>query len=179
MIEMDTVNKPEVSKTLVGFYAGTAVFVATVFGVVLFFIFTEQPPNSLVGIVVLVVVAVVVEGIMLSLLASIYTTKYILSDNELILKAPLLIGGTKRIPLETIESAQRTLIPFGMRLFGASFYGGYYYFPSIGKTFVVMTNFNDGVLIKTKKGNYVITPSRPGDFITDIDRRRVQGKTPT
>jgi hypothetical protein len=66
-----------------------------------------------------------------------------------------------------------------MRLFGASFYGGYYYFPSIGKTFVVMTNFNDGVLIKTKKGNYVITPSRPGDFITDIDRRRVQGKTPT
>jgi FtsH-binding integral membrane protein len=78
MIEMDTVNKPEVSKTLVGFYAGTAVFVATVFGVVLFFIFTEQPPNSLVGIVVLVAVAVVVEGIMLSLLASIYTTKYIL-----------------------------------------------------------------------------------------------------
>ena len=92
------------------------------------------------------------------ILASIYRTKYILTDNELILKASKLIGGSKRIPLETIESVERTLIPFGFRLFGASFYGGYYYLPSVGKAFMVITNFKDGVLIKTKHGNYVITP---------------------
>jgi hypothetical protein len=72
-----------------------------------------------------------------------------------------LIGGTKRIFLDTIESVERTLIPFGIRLFGASGYGGYYHFPNIGRAFVVITNFRDGVLIRAKQGIYLITPRTP------------------
>jgi len=111
---------------------------------------------------------------MLLILASIYRTKYILTDNELILKASKLIGGSKRIPLETIESVERTLIPFGFRLFGASFYGGYYYLPSVGKAFMVITNFKDGVLIKTKHGNYVITPRNPENLMETIENIKTQ-----
>jgi hypothetical protein len=173
---MGAVNKPEVSRTIVGFYAGMAVFLAVLFGVIFYFIYTEQPEGSLLGIVVLAVTTVFVEGLMLWLLASIHRTRYILTDNELILQAPKLIGGTKKIPLETVESVQRTLIPFGFRLFGASFYGGYYYFPSVGRAFMVITNFRDGVLIKTTNANYVITPSNPDEFIAKIN---VQTETKT
>ena len=165
---MGVVNKPNVSRTIAGFYAGMAVFVAAILGIVFFFIFTEGPPNSLLGLIVLVTVAVFVEGIMLWLLASFYRTTYTLTDTELIVKAPRLIGGAKTIPLGTVTSAQRTVIPFGVRLFGASFYGGHYYFPSVGRAFMVITNYRDGVLVKTTKGNYIITPSNPDDFAEKI-----------
>jgi hypothetical protein len=165
---MGTVNKPEVSRILAGFYAGMAVFLAVLFGVVFFFIYTQKPEASLVGIIVLVTTTVFVEGLMLWLLASIHRTRYVLTDSELVLQAPKLIGGSKRIPLEKVESVQRTLIPFGFRLFGASFYGGYYYFPGVGRAFMVITNYRDGVLIKAANGNYVITPSNPDDFIASI-----------
>jgi len=111
---------------------------------------------------------------MLLILASIYSTKYILTDNELVLKASKLIGGSKRVPLITIDSVERTLIPFGFRLFGASFYGGYYYFPGIGKAFMFITNFRDGVLIKAKYGNYVITPRNPENFMENIKNMKSQ-----
>jgi len=117
---------------------------------------------------VLVVIAPIVEGLVL---ASLYRTRYVVTDSELVLEASSLIGGTKKIPLETIQSLQRTLIPFGFRLFGASFHGGYYYFPSVGRAFMVITNFRDGVLIKAKNGNYVITPSNPDDFIQKIQMK--------
>ena len=173
---MGVVNKPEVSRAIVGFYAGMAVFLAVLFGVVFFFIYTEQPEGSLFGIVVLATTTVIVEGLLLWLLASIRRARYVLTESELVLEAPRLIGGSKKIPLEIIESVQRTLIPFGFRLFGASFYGGYYYFPSVGRAFMVITNFRDGVLIKTKNGNYVITPSNPDEFIEKI---KTQTKTKT
>ena len=176
---MSIINKPEVSKSIAGFYAGTVVFVSVVFGVVFYFIFTEEPPSSLVGIVVLVCVVILVEGIMLWLLASLYRTKYILTETELVLQAPRLIGGTKRIPLETITSMERTLIPFGFRLFGASFYGGHYYIPGIGRAYMVTTNFDDGVLIKAANGTYVITPSNPDNFITNIEKNKLKAKNKT
>ena len=173
---MGVVNKPEVSRTIVGFYAGMAVFLAVLFGVIFYFIFTEAPEGSFVGLIVLAVIAPIVEGLMLWVLASLYRTRYVVTDGELVLEASSLIGGTKRIPLETIESVQRTLIPFGFRLFGASFHGGYYYFPSVGRAFMVITNFRDGVLIKATNGNYVITPSNPDEFIAKIN---VQTETKT
>jgi hypothetical protein len=170
MVErMGVVNKPEVSSVIVGFYVGMTVFVSAVFGIVFYFILTDQPANSLLGLTVLVTVVVVVEALMLTLLASFYSTRYILTDTELIVKASRLIGGTKTIPLNTITSAERTLIPFGFRLFGASFYGGYYYFPSVGRTFMAITNFHDGTLIKSTHGNYVITPNNPDNFIENIN----------
>ena len=165
---MGVVNKPEVSRTIAGFYGGMAVFLAVLFGVIFYFIYAEAPEGSLVGLIVLAVVAPIVEGLMFWVLASLYRTRYVVTDSELVLEASSLIGGNKRIPLETIESVQRTLIPFGFRLFGASFYGGYYYFPGVGRAFMVITNYRDGVLIKAANGNYVITPSNPDDFIESV-----------
>jgi len=87
------------------------------------------------------------------------------------LEAPKLTGGSKRITFETIASVERTLIPFCFRLFGASFYGGHYYIPRLGRAFMVVTNFRDGVLIRAKSGHYIITPSNPDDFIESIKTR--------
>ena len=164
-------NKPEVSRVIVGFYVGMTVFVSVVFGIVFYFVYTEAPPNSVVAMAVLVPVIILVEGLMLWAVASIYRTRYVLTDSELVVETSRLIGGSKRIPLETIQSLQRTLIPFGIKLFGASFHGGYYYIPSIGRAFMVITNYRDGILIKATNGNYVITPNNPDNFIKTIKLR--------
>ncbi len=169
---MNTVNKPVVSRFIASFYVGMTVFVSAVFGIVFYFILTESPPDSFLALAILVPVAVLTEGVMLWAIASIYRTRYVLTETELVIKASGLIGGTKRIPLETITSAQSTLIPFGFKLFGASFHGGHYYVPSIGRAFVAITNFKDGTLIKTAHASYVISPSNPEDFIEQIKSRQ-------
>jgi hypothetical protein len=171
---MGVVNKPDVSRIIVGFYVGMTVFVSVVFGVVFYFVYTEVPPNSVVAMAVLVPVIILVEGVMLWAVASIYRTRYVLTDTELVIAASRLIGGTKRIPLESIESAKRTLIPFGIKLVGASFHGGHYYIPSIGRAFIAITNFKDGILIKATNGNYVITPSNPENFIQESRKTRLE-----
>lgn len=112
-----------------------------------------------------------VEVVMLWLFSSIYTAAYVLTDGELEIRAPLLIGRGKTVPLNAIRSVERTLIPFGIRLFGASFFGGYYHIPGLGRAFVTMTNFNDGVLIKADVGNFVITPKDPDGFVRTIRDR--------
>lgn len=161
---MSIVNKPEVSGPLAWVYVATTALVAAL---ALFFVYLYLQAPVLGG---LVVVIVVLEMIIISIAVSLYTTRYTLTQSELILKASIFIGGTKRISLDTIESAERTLIPFGIRLFGASGYGGYYYFPNIGRAFVVITNFRDGVLIKAKQGIYLITPRNPEEFIESIKK---------
>jgi hypothetical protein len=163
---MSVVNKPEVSAPLAWFYTAMTVLLAAL-GVLITYLYLQTPQ---VGVVVALVVLVVVEIIIISLAVSLHRTEYTLTQHELIMRASVFIGGTKNIPLETIESTERTLIPFGIRLFGASGYGGYYYFPNVGRTFVVMTNFRDGVLIKAKQGNYLITPKNPDEFIESIKR---------
>jgi hypothetical protein len=166
MVEMSAVNKPEVSRPLVWFYIATAVLLAALGALITFLYVQTQKVGAIVGSVVVVAV----EIIIISIVVSMHRTEYTLTQRELIMRASVFIGGTKRVSLETIESAERTLIPFGIRLFGATGYGGYYYFPNIGKTFVVITNFRDGVLIKTKQGNFLITPKNPDDFIESIKR---------
>ena len=86
-----------------------------------------------------------------------------------VIKTTKLIGGGKRIFLKTIESLEEILIPFGVRLFGASFHGGYYQIPGLGMAFLAITNFRDGLLIKTKNGNYIITPKDPRGFKEAIE----------
>lgn len=167
---MSIVNKPEVSGPLAWIYVATTALVAAL---ALFFVYLYLQAPVLGG---LVVVIVVLEMIIISIAVSLYTTRYTLTQSELILKASIFIGGTKRISLDTIESAERTLIPFGIRLFGASGYGGYYYFPNIGRAFVVITNFRDGVLIKAKQGIYLITPKNPEEFIESIKKMGKQEK---
>jgi hypothetical protein len=151
---MNVVNRPEVSRGLARFYVATAVVIAAL-GLLFGYLYLQSP--QIAGIIGLIVI-VAVEIILVSVVASIYGTKYTLTQKELIMKASILIGGTKRVPLNEIESAERTLIPFGIRLFGASGYGGYVYFPNIGRAFVALTNFKDGVFIRTRNGIYLITP---------------------
>lgn len=129
--------------------------------------------QSLLKFLVAAVLAAI-EAVLIHLLISIYRTKYIVAGDEFIIKATGLIGGSKRIRLEDIISAERTLIPFSIRLFGASLYGGYHYIPGLGRAFVTMTNFNDGVLLKTIHGNYIITPREPEKFIENINALKLK-----
>lgn len=113
-----------------------------------------------------------IVGLVISLIfRSLYNTRYVLTDDDLIIETTKLIGGSKRIRLNAIKSLQRTLIPLGFKLFGASFHGGYYKIPVIGKAFMAITNFEDGLLIKTKRENYIITPKDPHIFKETIERK--------
>ena len=170
---MNIVNKPVVSGPLAWFYVATTALLAAL---ALFFVYLYLQAPVVGGFVGLVVI-VFVEMIVVSIVVSLYRTRYILTQSELILRASIFIGGTKRVSLDTIESAERTLIPFGIRLFGVSGYGGYYYFPNIGRAFVVIINFRDGVLIKAKQGIYLITPRNPDDFIESIKKMGKPKKT--
>jgi hypothetical protein len=156
---LDVVNEAEVSKAVVWLYGCLVVLIAAL---MVFFAFAGFfTPMGVTGIAALIVLAFV-EAVMLFILGSLYRTRYVLTDEELVIKTTRLIGGGKRISLNTIESLEETLIPFGVRLFGASFHGGYYQVPGLGRAFLAITNFHDGLLIKTKNGNYIITPK---DFI--------------
>lgn len=161
---MSVVNRPDVSRGLTWFYVAMTVVVAAL-GLLFVYLYFQAPQiGGLIGLIVIVAVGT----ILVSLVASIYGTRYTLTPKELVIKASIFIGGTKRVPLETIESAERTLIPFGIRLFGASGYGGYFYFPNIGRAFVAITNFKDGVLIRTQHGIYLITPKNPESFTESL-----------
>jgi hypothetical protein len=94
-----------------------------------------------------------------------------LTDEELVIKTTKLIGGDKTIALKSINSIETTVIPFGVRLFGASLHGGYYSVPSLGRAFLAVTNFHDGLLIKTKNRNYIITPKNRLDFKEAIESK--------
>jgi hypothetical protein len=164
---MSIVNTPEVSRPIAWLYSGIAVFIAAIAAIIVYLNLPVMHIGEIIGLVVLFAV----EAVMLSILISIYRTRYILKDHELVLRASPFIGGSKRIPLKTIESVEKTLIPFGIRLVGASFYGGYYYFPNVGRTFVVTTNLRDGVLIRAEHTNYLITPKNPENFIETIQKK--------
>ena len=163
---MRIVNEPSVSRSIAWTYGVLAIFIA---GMIVFFglagIFTPMKAGGIISAVVLVIV----EAIILLILRSLYTTKYVLTDREIILKTTRLIGGTKIIALKDVESVEETLIPFGIRLFGASFHGGYYKIPNLGWAFLAITNFNDGLLIKSKRGNFIITPKKPAEFRNAIE----------
>jgi len=161
---MSVVNRPEVSRPLARFYAAMTVVIAAL-GLLFVYLYLQ---SRQIGVIIGLIVIVVVEIILVSLVASIYRTTYTLTQKELVIKASIFIGGTKRISVETIESAEKTVIPFGIRLFGASGYGGYWYFPNVGRAFVAIANFKDGVLIRTQHGIYLITPKNPESFIESL-----------
>jgi hypothetical protein len=109
------------------------------------------------------------EPLFILLIRSINNTRYILSERHLVIDTSALIGGRKKIQLNTIERVEKTLYPFGIKLFGASFHGGYYKIPGLGRAFLAITNFDDGILIRTTEGNYIITPSNPAEFINSLN----------
>ena len=165
---MDVVNEPEVSKAVAWMYGSIVIFIAAL---IVFFAYASFfTPMGVMGIVASIVLAFV-ETIMLLILGSLYRTRYVLTDEELVIKTSKLIGGSKRIALKTIKSLEATFIPLGVRLFGASFHGGYYRVPGLGSAFLAITNFHEGLLIKTKNRNYIITPKNRMDFKEAIETK--------
>jgi len=142
-------------------YGTLSIFIASL-GV--FFVYSALFTPLGAGGFVAAAVTAVVEMIVLSILRSLYSTRYVLTRMELAIVTTRLIGGNKRISIDTVESVENTLIPFGIRLFGASFHGGYYKIPGLGRAFLAITNYNDGLLIRSKQGNYIITPRDPREF---------------
>jgi len=141
-------------------------FIATL---MMFFAYASLlTPMGSVGIVSLIGTAGV-ETIILLILRSLHKTRYILTERELHIETTKLIGGEKRIPVEEIQSVEKTLIPLGIKLFGASFHGGYYNIPGLGGAFLAITNFKDGLLIRTQKRSYIITPKDPFSFKDAIE----------
>lgn len=168
---MNLVNKPEVSRAIALCYEVLAIFIAAVAG---FFVYAAFfTPMGTVGIVAAIVSAFV-EVIMLLILASLHRTRYVLTTKDLVIETTKLIGGGKTIPLETVESVERTMIPFGIKLFGASFHGGHYHIPGLGRAFLSITNFKDGILIRTSHGSFVITPSDPLGFKKAIESAKAK-----
>ena len=175
---MNTVNKPKVSKTITIVYEILVIFIMAVAA---FFLYTIYTPMGIMGVIASII-SVLIGIIILLILLSFYKTRYILTDSELIIKTTKLIGGKKNIPLKTIKSVEPTIIPFGIRLYGASFHGGYYHIPGLGRVFMCLTNFNDGLLIRTVTGTYIITPSNPANFKeileNNISQAREASQTP-
>jgi hypothetical protein len=166
---VETVNNPRVSKSILLFYQGLTAFIAIlilVFGYTAFF-----TPAGITMIGVSFILLILIMPIFIMLIRSINNTKYILLDEDLLIDTSSIIGGNKRIPLEEIELVERTLIPIGLKLWGASFHGGFYRIPGLGKAFLAITNMGDGVLIRTQSMNYIISPSEPDDFIDSLRSR--------
>jgi hypothetical protein len=166
---MRIINKPEVSGAITLLYKGLLLFIVTL--TVLFSYAAFFTPMGNVGIGAAIISAFA-GMIILLVLVSINRTTYILTKEELIIKATRLIGGGKTIPLKTVKSIEKTTITFGIKLFGASFHGGYYYVPGMGRAFLTITNFKDGLLIKTSHENYLITPCDPLKFKESMERRK-------
>ena len=166
---MKTVNKPRVSRSILRFYQGITAFIAILILATAYTAFFTLAGLAMLGASFILLVLILPLFIMV--LRSINNTKYILQDKELLIDTSSIIGGSKRIPFEEIESVERTLIPIGWKLWGASFHGGYYRVPGLGKAFLAITNMGDGVLIKTQSMNYIISPSEPDDFIDSLRSR--------
>ena len=165
---MLVINKPVVSKYIIGAYGIMTALMATL-GV--FFVYAGVvTPMGTSGFITSFGIVLIV-CILLLIVRSLNSTTYRITDTEVLINTTKLIGGTQRIPLDMIESVETTVIPFGIKLFGASFHGGHYTIPSLGRAFLAITNYADGILIKTKQRCYVITPRAPLDFKDAIERQ--------
>jgi len=164
-----TVNKPRVSRSILRFYQGLTLFIATLSLVFIYIAF--YTPAGMVMLGASFILLVLIMPLFIMLIRSINSTRYILLDKELLIDTSSIIGGSKRIPLEEIESVERTLIPFGLKVWGASFHGGRYRIPGLGRAFLAISNMSDGVLIRTQSMNYIISPREPDDFIDSLKSR--------
>ncbi len=119
LLGMSVVNKPVVSKTIALAYKVVAILIAAL---TVFFVYAAffTPMGVFIGVSASAMIAVV-GIIILLILASLHRTRYILTKDKLVVRTTKLIGGSKIIPLKTVKSGEKTMIPFGIRLFGASF----------------------------------------------------------
>ena len=166
---MEIVNKPRVSPTILRIYIGLAAFIGFLALLFLYSAFYTSAGPVMLGASFTFIV--LLEPLFLMLIRSLRNTRYILTEHELIIDTSVIIGGNKNIPLDTVESVVKTLYPLGFKLFGASFHGGYYSIPGLGRAFIAVTNFEDAVLIRTTGICYVISPSDPVEFMEHLKTR--------
>ncbi len=147
---------PRLSKWIAGMYWSILAFLVFMLIAI---------PLQVIFLVVFLPVIVMFVFIMLKA----YRMKFTIGENRIIVNG---IFKKNRIEIAAIKSIDKIPMPAGFRLFGASFLGGWYYLPGIGKAWVTMGNFQDGVLISTKKGkHYLITPQDPLKFIEAVKRK--------
>jgi hypothetical protein len=163
------VNKPRVSKSILRSYQGLTAFITILslaFAYIAFF-----TPAGIAMLGASFILLVLIMPLFVMVIRSINNTKYIILDEELLIDTSSIIGGSKKIPFDNIVSVERTLIPLGLKLWGASFHGGRYWIAGLGRAFMAVSNMSDGVLIKTQSMNYIISPSEPDDFIDSLRSR--------
>lgn len=153
-----TVFRPRLSRWIMGMYWAILVFLAAVMTLVPaatgMDAFSGALFASVFSLALLLVAFVVVRA---------YRMKFTVTETRIIING---IFRKNVIEKSDVQSIEKTPVPFGIRLFGASFLGGWYYLPGIGKAWMSIGNFEDGVMITTKgKKHYVITPKKPLDFI--------------
>lgn len=169
---MTVINTPRVSRRIAWSYGSLTIFIAVLTG---FFAGASILTPMGTGGAAAAVGTAVVGVIIFRLWRSLYTTRYVVTEEDLLIETTKLIGGSQRIRLTAIESLEKTLIPFGIKLFGASFHGGYYQIPGLGTAFMAITNLEDGLLIHTTKGRYIITPKAPQRFQETILHKLQRG----
>ena len=158
----DILFKSKVSNWIAGLYWAILIFLGVIFIGVPFL-----SPMTFFEKSIFVITFFIIFLIIGFILFKAYRLQFVISNKSLIISGLLK---NHEILFSDINEIKKVPIPFGFRLFGASFLGGKYYFPGIGNTWVVMSNFDDGVLITTKKGdNFVITPNDPSSFINSLN----------
>jgi len=100
----------------------------------------------------------------------IYHMHYAVKNGEIIIHGAF---NKNVVKISDIDEIKRSPVRMGIRLWGGSFVGGRYYLPGIGKAWVAITNFEDGVLLTTRdKEHYLITPQNPDQFIEIINKSK-------
>ncbi|UCH89079.1 MAG: hypothetical protein JSV49_00060 [Thermoplasmata archaeon] len=156
--------RSKMSGSIFGFYLSTIVLLSILVVAIVIFV-----PLNIMEMIFLLNLFALIDSVLLYLILRAKRTLYTLKRNEIEIYGAM---GTKSISYDEIESVKKSAIPSGLRLYGSTFLGGWYYLPGIGKTWVSMTNFTDGVLISTREeGKYLITPKEPERFIFAINDR--------
>ncbi|MFQ5711438.1 MAG: PH domain-containing protein [Candidatus Geothermarchaeales archaeon] len=159
----DVVNNPEISRFIFGLYVSIIIFIIFVS------VISFPHLSGVLEQVAWIGVFTFGFGLILYTFIKLIKTSYVIRGDSLIVDSAF---AKRTVNIGEIDSMRRTLIPLGIRLFGASLYSGHYYFPGLGRARLAMTNFKDGVLIRTKKGEtLIITPSEPEEFMRVIQRR--------
>ena len=159
----DIFFKSKVSKWIAGLYWTILIFL-----VIMFIGFPLLKPMAFFDKIIFVITFFIVFLIIGFILFKAYRLSFVISKNSLIISGLLK---KHEIMFSDTKEVKKVPIPFGFRLFGASFLGGRYYLPGVGNATVAISNFDDGVLVSTKKGyNFVITPKNPMKFIDDMKK---------
>ena len=108
--------------------------------------------------------------IMLLILASLHRTKYILKNKELTIKTTKLIG-EMRLYIWKLQNLCRKQWYLSVSNFLVQVFTAGLHISGLGRVFLSITDFKDGLSIRTDHGNYIITPSNPLGFKEAIGSR--------